>query len=58
MLTSIFAGAFVKFYEIELAIFLDFKDLVFNLKRIGRKDRSGMNIKDNIHLIEMFFGGT
>ena len=57
-LTSISTGAFAEFCEIKLAIFLDFEDSVFDLERIDSRDRFGMNIENDVHLIGMFFGGT
>lgn len=56
--TSIFAGAFVEFCEIKLAILLDFEDSVFDLERIVRDDRFGVDIEDDVHLIGIFVGGT
>lgn len=55
-LASIFAGAFVKFCEMKLAILLDFEDSVVDLARIGGRYRIGMNIEDDVHLIGIFVG--
>lgn len=48
----------LSFCEIELPILLDFEDSVFDVERIVRDDRFGVDIEDDVHLIGIFVGGT
>lgn len=57
-LTSISAGAFVEFCENKLTILLDFEDSIFDLGRIGTRDRFSVNVEDEVHLVRTLIGRT